>query len=245
MLRYMSTLLGLLLISIQPASALPLQGNALYTCTFQSNSKLYVVNHGNAAKTLVGSIGKQCTDLAFAGSALRGVTFTQFLAINPTNGQVTASFSHGFTDLNALIPVSPSSNFFYAAGFKDSGGKGANFVRINANTGVTTKLGNYGAGLTSAGDLAFFGAKLYATVNKTGSVNTRLATIDTSTGKATLVGANGGNIGFKDVWGLAVRNSIMYGVTKDGKLLRINPSTAVGILQGTNGLVQAGLAKSP
>lgn len=153
MFRYMSTLLGLLLISIQPAYALPLQGNALYTCTIESRSKLYVVSHVNGAQTLVGSLGiSGCADLAFAGTSLRGVTFTKFLTINPTTGAVTASKTHGFNDLNALL-AGPSGTF-YSAGFKNFG-QGGNFVRINGSTGVGTKVGTFGAGLTSAGDFAF------------------------------------------------------------------------------------------
>ena len=236
---YARIFLVLLFISVQPAYALPLQGNTLYMCSYQSSSKLYVVSHVNGAKTLVGSIGTQCTDLAFAGTTLRGVSFTKFLTINPTTGAVTASKSHGFTDLNALI-AGPSGTF-YSAGANDNSGQGANFIRIDGATGVGAIVGKFGAGLTSAGDLAFLSGILYATVNKPGSTNKWLAKINTTTGKATLIGNNG----HKNVWGLAVRNGILYGATNDGKLLKINPSTGTGVLLGTNGIVQAGLAKSP
>jgi len=235
----MRILLGLLFFSVQSVYALPLQGNALYMCSIESNSKLYVVSYINGVKTLVGSMGTQCTDLAFAGTTLQGVTFTRFFNVNPTTGKVTASKAHGFTDINALV-AGPAGTF-YAAGYTNNGGQGANFVRINGTTGLGTRLGRFGAGLTSAGDLAFLNGILYATVNKPGSINTWLAKINTTTGKATLIG----NIGRRNVWGLAVRNGIMYAVTNDGKLLRINPSTGIGVLLGTNGIVQAGLAKSP
>lgn len=223
----------------QDANALPLQVNTLYMCDFQAKSKLYVLNSTNGAKTLVGSIGTQCTDLAFVGSKLNAVTFSKFLTINPVTGAITASKNHGFTDINAL--VAGSSGTLYAAGSINNGGKGANFVRINASTGVGTVIGKYGAGLTSAGDLEFLGGILYATVNKPGSATTWLAKINTSTGKATLVG----NIGHQNVWGLAVRNGLMFAVSNNGKVLRINTANGVGVVIGTNGVVQAGLAKSP
>ena len=240
MCKYTKILLGLLLFSVQSAYALSLKGNTLYMCSFESSSKLYVVSYVNGAKALVGTIGTQCTDLAFAGTKLHGVSFTKFLTLNPTTGKVTASKAHGFADLNALVAGSAAGTY-YAAGSTNNSGQGANFVRINGTTGIGTKVGRFGAGLTSSGDFAYFNGILYATVNKPGSINTWLAKINTTTGKATLIG----NIGRKNVWGLAVRNGIMYAATNDGKLLRINPTTGIGILLGTNGIVQAGLAKSP
>ena len=258
MCRYMKSLLGLLFFSVQTVYALPLQGNTLYMCSDQSNSKLYVLNYVNGAKTLVGSMGTQCTDLAFAGTKLQGVSFTRFLTLNPTTGAVTASKRHGFTDINALV-AGPTAGTFYAAGFTNNSGQGANFIRINGATGVGTKVGKFGAGLTSAGDLVFYrlpGVKypsqtsmgsLFATVNKPGSPTTWLAQINTTTGKATLKG----NIGHKNVWGLAVRKGEMYAVTNDGKLLRIDNISPFNyehiktVLLGRNGIVQAGLAKSP
>jgi hypothetical protein len=240
MCKYTKILLGLLFLSVQSAYALPLKVNTLYMCSFESSSKLYVVSYVNGAKTLVGSIGTQCTDLAFAGAALHGVSFTRFFTVNPTTGAATSSKAHGFADLNALVAGSAAGTF-YAAGSTNNSGQGANFVRINGATGLGTKVGRFGAGLTSSGDLAYLNGILYATVNKPGSLNTWLAKINTTTGKATLVG----NIGRPNVWGLAVRNGIMYAATNDGKLLRLNPSTGIGILLGTNGIVQAGLAKSP
>jgi hypothetical protein len=103
--------------------------------------------------------------------------------------------------------------------------------------------------LTSSGDLTFYNGILYASVNQLLSDDSWLATIDTKTGLATLIG----DFGPQSVMGLEVRNQIMYAATREGRVLQVDPTstgwntvppTAWKIV-GTNGIVQAGLAKSP
>jgi hypothetical protein len=242
MMMYVKYLFMILLffISNLSYSAIPLQRNTLYTCSVQANSNLYILNTSGAA-TRVGSIGDQCTDLAFVGSQLWGITFTRILIIDPTTGRIISFGQHGFNDLNALVAVPSSGTTFYSAGF--SSGR---FVRIRiTNTGQiqTTALGSYGNGLTSAGDLVFLNGILYATVNRPGFASTWLARINPANGRATLIGNTG--IGFPGVFGLELRSGVMYGATNNGIFLSINPGTGRGVRLGTNGIVQGGLAKSP
>lgn len=219
--------------------ALALQKNTLYMNNFSSSSnRLYTVNASSAAAQQVGPMNRgNVTDVAFKGASLFGITFTAFLTVNPQTGASTVKrdIGNNMDDINALA-FHGGSNKFYAAGVN---GK---FISIDPATGRGTLIGNYGNGLGSSGDLAFGGnGTLYGSLRKSGTTNDFLATVNRSTGKATLKGS----IGHRDVWGLVFRNGVLLGVTKGGKLLRINTSTGAGTIVGSNGIKQAGLTVSP
>ena len=243
---FFSMITGLLLLLNGPVcsavAALPIQSNTLYVHSFEYNSRLYIVNASTGVTTLVGAMGTECTDLAFNGTKLSGISFTRFFQINPTTGAVSSIKYHGFSDLNALVFAGAASpGNFFAAGVNGSGNNGGVFVRINATTGVGTLIGRLGNGLTSAGDLAFLNGTLYALVNKPGAATTWLAKINPVSGKATLVG----NTGYTDVWGLEVRSGIMFAATSNGRLMRLNPNSGVAAVVGTSPVRMGGLAKSP
>jgi hypothetical protein len=224
------------------SAALPLQSNTLYVHSFEYNSRLYTVSPATAATTFVGALGTECTDIAFNGPKLAGISFTRFFQINPTTGAVSSLRYHGFSDLNALVHAgAASSGHFFAAGVNGSGTNGGVFVRINATTGAGTLIGRMGNGLTSAGDLTFLNGTLYALVNKPGSSTTWLAKINPTNGKATLVG----NTGYSNVWGLEVRSGVMFAMTNNGRTMRLNPVTGISEVVGANTLRMGGLAKSP
>ncbi len=235
----------LLLLNGQMSSALaelPLQSNTLYVHGFEYNSRLYTLNATTGATTLVGTMGTECTDLAFNGTILWGISRTRFFRVNPTTGAISNIRYHGYTDLNALVYAGAASpGNFYAAGVNGSGVNGGVFVRINATTGIGTVIGLMGSGLTSAGDLTFLNGTLYALVKKPGSAKTWLAKINLANGKATLVG----NTGYSDVWGLEIRNGVMFAATSNGKIMRLNPNTGVAAVVATNTVTMGGLAKSP
>lgn len=214
-----------------------LSANTIYMVNFGNPSSLYTLRPGTGASTRVGAMGvSQVTDIAFSGSTLYGVSFTQFLTINPNTGKATVKGSLGFSDINALV-VQPSTGKIFGAGSSAPG----SFVSINPNTGKATRIGSFGAGLSSAGDLEFINGVLYATLDRNGFNNSFLARINLSNGAATLIG----DMRFKDVWGLALRGGVLYGATNSGQLIRVNTANGVGTLIGSNGIAQAGLAKSP
>lgn len=237
----MMSCMGLWFLSGSIAHALPVQKNTLYMCSLEAASQLYAVNYSNARKSLVGSMGmgRVCTDLAFLGTKLYAVSAQRFYTLNPTNGKVVNTKSHGFNDINALVAGAGSQ--LYAAGSSDNSGLGGRFIRIDSTTGKGKKIGYFGSGLTSSGDLVFLGGTLYATVNNAQSSTAWLAKINTTTGKATLIG----NMKQANVGGLAVRNGIMYAATSNGMLLKVNPSTGKTSFIGINNVAQGGLAKSP
>lgn len=243
---FMSMVAGIVLVlngqTTSALAVLPLQSNTLYVHSFEYNSRLYTVNATTGATTLVGAMGTECTDLAFNGAKLSGISFSRFFQINPTTGAVSNIRYHGFSDLNALVYAGAASpGNFFAAGVNGWGNSGGVFVRINATTGVATLIGRLGNGLTSAGDMTFLNGTLYALVNKPGSASTWLAKINPVNGKATLVG----NTGHPDVWGLEIRSGVMLAAAANGRILRLNPQSGIAAFVGSNSVRMGGLAKSP
>lgn len=235
-------------------AAVPLAKNTLYMCEYKSNSSLYKINPSNGAATLVGptQTSLQCTDLTFRGTTLLGSAFTKLLTIDPTTGKATPKskpYGGSITDINALV-TQPSTNKLFGAGSNSPG----RFVQINPTSGVATQLGTFGTGLGSAGDLAFLNGVLYATL--TNAADTRatylakISLVSPTIGKATLIGpirrtVNGKTVYLQNVWGLAVRNNVLFGAMLTGEVLTINPNNAVATLKGDNNKQQAGLAVSP
>lgn len=106
--------------------------------------------------------------------------------------------------------------------------KAGNFRRIDPKTGVITEVGTYGVGLGSSGDLvAIKDGTLYG-VNDVDSAkgNNTLLKVDPVTGKASVVGP----IGFRMVWGLSFWGGTLYGFTRLGHFISIDPVTAKGTL---------------
>ncbi|MFZ3138110.1 MAG: C10 family peptidase [Thermodesulfovibrionales bacterium] len=207
--------------------------NTLYS--EDSSSNLYTINASTGAATMVGSIGiSGVTDIAFNGLNLYGITFSYFLNINPNTATGNIIGYTGYSNLNALA-VS-SNGIIYAAETTGT------FVRINPTSGQAIFIGNYGDGLSSGGDLAFsLNKTLYASVKRSGYDNSWLATVNLSTGKASLIG----DMGYKDVYGLSFKDGTLYGVTQDGKLIKINTSIGTGTYVGSNLINHWGLTTSP
>lgn len=100
-------------------------------------------------------------------------------------------------------------------------------------TNAHSTIGNgLGGGLKSSGDIvAIQGHGIFVAVH-TDTGPDVLATVNPSTGVATVVGS-GINTG-ASVWGLAWWNGDLLGFTQDKVTLRINPSTGVGTGVWTN-----------
>lgn len=111
--------------------------------------------------------------------------------------------------------------------------KAGGLRRIDPQTGQVTELGTYGTDLGSSGDLvALADGRLYD-VNDVGDAksNNELIRIDPSTGAATRVGS----IGFRMVWGLSFWGGTLYGFTRSGEFVSIDPQTGAGsLIQGTS-----------
>jgi len=100
-------------------------------------------------------------------------------------------------------------------------------LRVNASTGIASRVGELGISITGSGDLAFSPeGSLYGAVRSTGSANDELVEVDTSDGSARRIGS----IGYDAVFGLFFVGEDLYGVTADSELIAINTSTGTGAL---------------
>jgi hypothetical protein len=161
------------------------------------------------------------TDIAFHGPTLYGVTFSDFLRLNPDTGAGTIVGPTGFTDINGLDVASDGQIY--------AGTLGGQLITINPVTGAGTVVGNFGSGLTSTGDLAFDSNDVLFGALTSGSGGI-LARIDRTSGVATTIGP----IGVNNVYGLEFCCCRLLGVTGGGELLDINTATGKSTVIGVN-----------
>ena len=227
-------------LNAQEKSKLP--ANTLYACNFRENSRLYTIDPATGDEKEVGKIGEETTDIAFVGNQLYGLSFDSLFEIDPLTGEASAALPHGIEQLNALVAIPNDTTGFYAmAAIAADTTKGAPFVRVDRSSGRASVIGHLGKGLSSAGDLVFVNGKLYATLNSEDTDTTCWVSIDPKSGKATLIS----DTTIEGIWGLEVRNGKLFGATKLGWVLTIDPSTGGSTMIGTTGLVLGGMAKSP
>lgn len=195
-------------------------------------SRLYTVDAASASPQLVGPVGvANVTDIAFHGPTLYGVSFSQFLRLNPETGAGTVVGAIGFSTNGLAIA---SDGMVYA------GTTAGQLIRINPVTGAGTPVGNFGGGMTSSGDLVFDANDvLYGALNSGGSVV--LARIDRNTGAATVIGTTGLNT----VYGLAFHCCHLYGASSAGELVHINVATGRATVTGKNALTLWGMTARP
>jgi hypothetical protein len=197
-----------------------------------SSSTLFVIDAKSGATRRIGDTGvRGMTDLAFTPNGrLYGVTFTRFYSIDPDTGRARPiGTGLGFGSVNAL--ASDRRGRLYVANTR------GDFGRVAIGSGRVTRLGSYGKGLWSAGDLAFApDGALYGSAS--GNV---LIRIDPATGAATIRG----QIRYPDVYGLAFGPNgafvgAAHGATAPSVLLAIDRRTGrsrrIGVLAGARGM---------
>ncbi|MFC1884056.1 DUF6923 family protein [Thermodesulfobacteriota bacterium] len=181
----------------------------------RDNARLYSADVDAAGRTYLGDMGRyEPTDIAYDGTNIFAITFDYLYLIDPSDASSTFVASHGQTGMNALV-------YNYDDGLLYGASTSGEFGSLTTD-GTYTQIGYFGGGITSSGDLAFAeDGTLYATVNYRSGVD-HLATINPTTGAATIVGS----LGRDNVYGLFYENGQLYGFTEAGVLLSINPSTA-------------------
>lgn len=179
-----------------------------------SSGRLGTVDVATGAATVIGSMGRVMTDIAFDPSGnLWGTDGGALFSIDASTGASTLVGNMGIGFQNAL--VFSSSGVLYAAG--------ASLYTVNTSTGAGSLVGA-GNGYSSSGDLAFVGGNLYLASGPT--ANDSLWEIDETTG----VGTNIGAIGAGAVYGLATPdNTTLYGLSGQS-IYSINTSTGAGSL---------------
>jgi len=100
--------------------------------------------------------------------------------------------------------------------------------RIDPQSGQVTEIGVYGDGMGSSGDLVGLSDGRLYDVNDVGSAksNNELIIVSPVSGQATRVGS----IGFRMVWGLSFWGGTLYGFTRNGDFLSIDPASGQGTL---------------
>ncbi|HJR79083.1 MAG TPA: hypothetical protein VJ821_03355 [Anaerolineales bacterium] len=179
-----------------------------------ASSHLWELDPSTGTGTRQIPTGYTITDIAFDGNILYGINYSQLFRIDPASGARSIIGSMGYGNVNALTVA--SNGTMYAATVSGV------FLRINKATGAGTLLGSFGSGIGSSGDLAIRSDNtMYAAVTRSGTSNNWLARININTGQATLVG----DMGASGVFGLDFMDGELYGVTSNGRLLRIDPAT--------------------
>ena len=235
---------GLLIITAflfcAATSAFGLSYNTLYMEDEVSN--LYTLDSTTGAADLVGPTGiSLITDIAFSGTSLFGVTFSEIYSIDPDTGAGTLIGPVGTENYFLSSLVAGDDGKLYAAGVS------GDFISYDPVSGITENIGNYNidGGGGASGDLVFVDGTLYASVYQNSDENQDyLATIDLGSGAATIIGDG---LGYRDVFGLEYKDATLYGSTGAGDLLRIDTSTGLGTIvlsSSNNGLVQLGMTVS-
>src|SRR5215211_603019 len=103
-------------------------------------SELYMLDPASASPNLVGPVGiSQVTDIAFHGPTLYGVSFSQFLRLDPDTGAGVAVGGIGF-QTNGLAVAADGTPY--------AGTTAGELIGINPVTGTGTVVGSFGGALT-------------------------------------------------------------------------------------------------
>jgi hypothetical protein len=131
------------------------------------------------------------------------------------------------------LDVAPDGRFYGASG---------NLVyRIDVATGSRIEVARLPFGYEASGDVAFVDGELLATANRDvldPGMNDVLAHVPLDGTPSELIGTTGQRC----VWGLAPFGSLLYGLTCDGELLSIDPTTGASTVLATPGAEYYGAA---
>jgi hypothetical protein len=128
------------------------------------------------------------------------------------------------TDTGKAIFIKTLDESVNALAFDNDGqlwGMGDNLFKLSKDTGTMTKINTAPLTYFPSGDIVFSSDnKLFVSAGVSGE-NDKWVRVDTTNGATTLVG----DMGKKDVWGMARIGNTIYGGTLAGELLTINAST--------------------
>jgi hypothetical protein len=188
-----------------------------------SPTALYEVRLPSGQVTEIGSTLTQLTDIALVSNAqLLGLSFTSLYEVDTTTG--FASFVAS-TDTSGMVAfdVAPDGQLYV--------GGGSTLYRLDAATGQITPFAEYPQGWQASGDLAFLQGRLLATARTSASSADTLTEFDPVSGES----KNLGPTGFNCIWGLAAFGETLYGLTCDGEVLNINPTTGAAKVLSSGG----------
>lgn len=160
------------------------------------------------------------TDIAVTPTGqVYAISFSTLYSIDPRTA-VATQIGSGLGQANVNALASDSAGNLYAATSSGS------FLRVDATTGVATRIGPYGSGYSSAGDIAFSTPGVLFAAVQGESRNSILVTVTPSTGVATRVGSSLTDSGFANVYSLSAIGGLVFGLTTDaaggGSLVRFD-----------------------
>ncbi len=204
-----------------------------------TGNDLYAIDPNDLSTSFVGNFGelpRSITDIAVsANGAIVGVTANGVYSIDAGTAKPTllTSLAEGaFLTALTFVPNPVAQDQEILIGVDKDGSS----YRINTDNGAIDFVGEYGNGIESSGDMVFVeNLGILATVANVPSMTPEkvaLARIDPLTFKATVLG----DTGFQDVFGLGFWEDKVYGFTKNGEFILIDPVSGVGTLREHSGL---------
>lgn len=144
-------------------------------------------------------------------------------------------YEAGTAAMAVSIPGTSFNALDFSLGGELFGAVDDRVVRINEVLGTSSTVVRFPSGLTTSGDVAFVGDRLYATVTADpfGTRPDILVEVDVTARTVRIVNA----VGERCVWGLAPFGDTLYGLTCEGLLIRIDTGT------GRSTRLRTGLAR--
>jgi hypothetical protein len=206
------------------------------------DDNLYTVDIDDQDVTFVGTISDgtvtpQIDALATSDGELLGAPAAgnRLYRIDPATAAITSgptlTPTREYYGLTIAPPGEAGPGAIIFAGTDDPDGS---LYTIDPATNTATLVGSLGGGLAIAGDIAWIpGRGLYASVNGGACSNTCIATIDPSTGIATLLSQ-----GLPFITGLSAHDGMLYGFVNSttGPVYRIDLDTGAGTLVFSSGI---------
>jgi nucleoid-associated protein YgaU len=192
--------------------------NTLYLST--SGGQVLAVNTATGQQSLIYQ-GITFTDLAVSPDGrLFGSTFNELYEINPASGQARTIGNFGGTQINSLT-FSPDGRLYGA----DS--NNGNLYQISPQTAQVSLIGSLGG--PSSGDMVFNGNEIFASVSSLSGGNDALVAVNPANGSRRTIG----DLGYRQVYGLAQVNGQLTAYTSTGQRLSVNPQTAAVSVTGS------------
>lgn len=198
-----------------------------------SPTDLYQVDPNSFALSHVGAFsggfnGDTMTDLAVdRAGAVIGISFTQLYRIDPTTAgcELIAPLPRQFNGLTFMeSPNDPNADILIGTTIQGE------VWEIDQATGATTRIGRYGGGIASAGDVVSVrGFGTIAAARQQSDTTDWIARVDLLTGNAVMIG----DTGLADIFGIAYWNGSLYGFTDSGTFVLIDPTTGAATVQNT------------
>ena len=190
------------------------------------SANLYEVDLPGGEERLIGPLPISLTDIALAPDG----------TIYGADGSNLVRVDLGTMRFEVIMPVSSAFNGLDTA--PDGtlyGAANTGIFRFDLVRGTSARVASFPLRLTSSGDLAFIGARLFATATGPGLLEDALVEIDLTGGEGRVVGPIRG---FRNIWGLAPRGEQLFGFAGGGEMLRIDIATGRGdliVLRTTHG----------